>query len=196
MKRVFIASAAFAVVMMSACTTAPQSTESSATGSQVESVAAVTSISDIAYIDVEYAISQSEIFKTEGVALQTKTEKAQDSWSKKDQSLQADAASLQDRYQRGLITTNNAQAEQEKIQQRAATFQTSMQKEAQQLEEENAVFSNKVNDLVRRAVDEINADKRYKMVINASALIDADTTLNITNRVIEVVNSLYAADKK
>ena len=43
---------------------------------------------------------------------------------------------------------------------------------------------------------EINADKRYKLIINASALIDADTTLNITPAVLKKVNELYAADKK
>ncbi|MFI3293521.1 MAG: OmpH family outer membrane protein [Rikenellaceae bacterium] len=194
MKRVFIACATFALFMNVACTTnAPQATSTDSTTEQSSVVA--TSTSDIAYVDVEYALSQSEIFKTEGVALQQKTEKAQTSLSSREQKLQSDAAALQDKYQRGLITTANAQAEQEKIQQRAVSFQTSAQKELQQLEEENTVFSNRINDLVRRAVDQINSDKKYKMIINASALIDADTTLNITTRVIEVVDELYAADK-
>ena len=45
------------------------------------------------------------------------------------------------------------------------------------------------------AVEEINADNKYKLIINASALIDADTTLNITPAVLAKVNELYAADK-
>ncbi len=195
MKRVFIACATFALFMNVACTTTTPQTDSKVSASEASPVT-VTSSSDIAYIDVEYALSQSEIFKTEGVALQQKTEKAQTSLSSREQKLQADATALQDKYQRGLITTANAQAEQEKIQQRALSFQTTAQKELQQLEEENAVFTNKINDLIRRAVDQINSDKRYKMIVNASALIDADTTLNITPRVIEVVDELYTADKK
>ena len=39
-------------------------------------------------------------------------------------------------------------------------------------------------------------DKRYKLIINASALIDADTTLNITPAVLAEVNRLYAEDRK
>ncbi len=45
-------------------------------------------------------------------------------------------------------------------------------------------------------MQQINADRKYKLIINASALIDADTTLNITPAVLQKVNELYAADKK
>ena len=51
-------------------------------------------------------------------------------------------------------------------------------------------------DLLHRAVQEINSGKKYKLILNASALIDADTTLNITPAVLAKVNELYAADKK
>ena len=42
----------------------------------------------------------------------------------------------------------------------------------------------------------INADGRYKLIVNASALIDADSTLDITPAVLAKVNELYAADKQ
>ena len=45
-------------------------------------------------------------------------------------------------------------------------------------------------------MQDINADKKYKMIVNSTALIDADTTLNITPAVLAKVNELYAADKK
>ncbi len=151
---------------------------------------------DIAYVQVEAVLAQSDLYKNEGAVLQEKTQKAQDSWAKREQSLQAEAAKLQERYEKGLITSRDAQAQQESIQKRVAAYQTSAQKEAQTLDEENFVFTNRAQDLLQRAVDEINADKRYKLIINASALIDADTTLNITSAVLEKVNELYAADKK
>ena len=45
-------------------------------------------------------------------------------------------------------------------------------------------------------MQDINAGKKYKLIINSTALIDADTTLNITPAVLAKVNELYAADKK
>lgn len=150
---------------------------------------------DIAYVHVEAVLAESDLYKNEGAALQEKTQKAQSSWAQREKNLQAEAAKLQEKYQKGLITTNDAQAQQENIQRRIVSYQNSAQKEAQVLDEENYVFTNRAQDLLQRAVAEINADKKYKLIINASALIDADTTLNITSVVLAKVNELYAADK-
>ena len=48
---------------------------------------------------------------------------------------------------------------------------------------------------MQRAIDEINADGAYKMIVNASALLDASEDLDITSVVLAKVNELYAADK-
>ncbi len=189
MKRVFIACAAFATLAFASCNT---STNSAA---EATSEVTTTQSSDMAYVSVEAVLAQSEIFKTEGVSLQAKTEKAQKDWAQKEQNLQSQAAKLQEKYQRGLITTANAQTEQKSIERRVASFQSTTQKEMQALDEENRVFSNRTQDLLMRAVKEVNKDKKYKFIINASALIDADTTLNITNTVLEVVNKLYTEEK-
>ena len=67
---------------------------------------------DIAYVRVEYVIAESEIYKTEGIALQEKTQKAQNSWAQKEQNIQYEATQLQEKYQKGLITTADAQKQQ------------------------------------------------------------------------------------
>lgn len=57
------------------------------------------------------------------------------------------------------------------------------------------VMLNRTRDLLMRAIEQINSSKEYRMIINASALIDADTTLDITPRVLEVMNDLYKKEK-
>lgn len=151
---------------------------------------------DVAYVQVEAVLAQSDLFLNEGKALQEKTEKAQQSWTKKQQGLQYEAAQLQEKYQKGLITSFDAQKQQEALQRRAANMESAMQKEGQTLDEENFVFTNRGRDLLMRAVKEVNADGRYRMIVNASALIDADSTLDISDAVLQAVNKLYAADKK
>ena len=158
--------------------------------------AAQTGAGELAYVQVEAVLAQCDLYQKEGAALQEKTQKAQKSWAQREQSLQAEAAQLQEKYQKGLITTNDAQAQQQSIEKRAAAYQNSVQKEAQALDEENFVFNNRAQDLIMRAVQAINAEKKYKMIVNASALIDADTTLNITALVLDKVNELYAIDQK
>ena len=150
---------------------------------------------DIAYVRAEYVIAESEIYKTEGVALQEKTQKAQNSWAQKEQNLQYEATQLQEKYQKGLITTADAQKQQTAIEKKITNYQTSAQKEAESLDEENFVFTNRTQDLVLRAIQAINAEKKYKMVINSSALLDADPALDISDAVLAKVNELYAAEK-
>jgi len=185
----------FTALIAAAAMTACDKQHSAANSADAEQPAAGAIAGDIVYVHVDAVLAESDLFKNEGAALQEKTQKAQNSWAQREKNLQAEAAKLQEKYQKGLITTNDAQAQQESIQRRVASYQNSAQKEMQTLEEENFVFSNKAQDLLQRAVDEINADRKYKLIINASALIDADTTLNITPAVLAKVNELYAADK-
>ena len=150
---------------------------------------------DLAYVRVDYVLAQSEIYKTEGVALQEKTLKAQNSWAQKEKNLQLEAAQLQEKYQKGLITTADAQKQQQSIEKRATNFQTNTQKEAQTLDEENYVFQNRTTDLIMRAIKEVNADGKYKMIVNATSLLDAAESLDISETVLAKVNEMYAAEK-
>lgn len=181
-----------AALVLAACGTKTTEQSEAAT----ETVAQQVVSSDIAYVQVEAVLAQCDLYMTEGVALREKTEKAQKSWAQREKSLQAEAAQLQEKYEKGLLTSRDAQSQQESLQKKAASYQTNAQKEAQTLDEENYVFTNRAQDLLQRAVQDINGEKKYKLIINASALIDADSTLNITSAVLAKVNELYAADKK
>ena len=167
-------------------------TETVAEAGEVKSVAG----SDLAYILVEKVMVENDLYQQEGLPLEEKTRKAQEGWAKKQQNLQWEANQLQEKYQKGLITSFDAQKQQESLQKRAVNLENTMQKEGASLEEENMVMLNRNRDLLMRAVEQINADKKYKMIMNASALIDADSTLDITATVLEVVNKLYAEEKE
>ena len=182
--------------LVAACAMTACGTKTTETAAAAEEATREIGSSDIAYVQVEAVLAQCDLYLNEGAALQEKTQKAQKSWAQKEQNLQSEAAQLQDKYQKGLITTNDAQAQQQSIEKRVAAYQSSAQKEAQALDEENFVFTNRAQDLLHRAVQDINAGKKYKLIINSTALIDADTTLNITPAVLAKVNELYAADQK
>ena len=167
-------------------------------------------------------MASSKLFASEGSALETKVKEfqqraatAQEGWAKKEQNLaneynklQADAIKLQQDYEKGLITTLNAQQKQEDLQKKGESIQTRMnslqstvQTEGQKLQEEElalaeeqSVLMNRFQKLTRLALDEINADKRYKMIVNAVSVVDADPTLNISDVVLKKVDELYEAN--
>lgn len=190
MKRLFIAALAFLAIVgcKENAKSADVATEQAATEVAAEG--------DLAFVNVDYVLAESDIFKSEGIALRDKTEKTQQKWAKKEQNLQNEINQLAEKYQKGLITTRNAQEKEQELQKRAASMQTAAQKEGKELEEESIVFQNRMNDLLMRAIQEINADKKYKMIVQASALLDADESLNITEKVLAKVNELYKAEKE
>ena len=189
MKKVLFA--ALALTFAVSCNNAPKTTATEATAETKTEVGA----SDLAFVRTDAVFAESDIFKTEGVALQAKNEKTQKELAEKEQRLQNEMVQLQQKYQKGLITTIEAQQKEESIQKRVAAYQESAQKQLRALEEENMVFQNRMGDLMQRAIDQINADGAYKMIVNATALLDASEELDITSIVLEKVNELYAADK-
>ena len=188
---------------------------------EVNGVECVTS-GDVVFIDLDYIMAASKFNAKEGVELETKMQNfqqksitTQENWKKKEQSLaneynklQAEAAKLEEDYAKGLITTLNAQKKQEEIQTKANSIQTKMnnfqatvQKEGQELQveeqnlnEEYMVLMNRFKDLVNKAIEEVNADRRYKMIINAVSVVDANPELNISDLVLERVDALYEAE--
>ena len=100
--------------LVAACAMTACGTKTTETAAE-EEVAREVGSSDIAYVQVEAVLAQCDLFLNEGAALQEKTQKAQKSWAQKEQNLQAEAAQLQEKYQKGLITTNDAQAQQQSI---------------------------------------------------------------------------------
>ena len=189
MKKVLFA--AVALVLAVSCNNAPKTTDTADAAEAKTEVGAT----DLAFVRTEAVFAESEIFKTEGVALQAKNEKTQKNLAEKEQKLQNEMVQLQEKYQKGLITTIEAQRKEQDIQKRVAAYQENAQKQLRALEEENLVFQNRMSDLMQRAIDEINADGAYKMIVNASALLDASEDLDITSVVLAKVNELYAADK-
>ena len=189
MKRIFIAALAFLAIV--GCKENKQNTETAE-----KSTTEVVAEGDLAFVNVDYVMAESDIFKTEGIALRDKTEKTQQKWAKKEQSLQNEINQLAEKYQKGLITTRNAQEKEQELQKRAASMQTAAQKEGKELEEESIVFQNRMNDLLMRAIQDINADKKYKMIVAATALLDADESLNLTEKVLAKVNELYKTEKE
>ncbi len=156
--------------------------------------ATITS-SDIAFVKADSLLVMSDIYLTEGVALQKKLEAAQHSCAKKEQGFQYEAAQLQEKYQKGLITTLKAQETEESLNKRVQNYQQSMQKEAAVLDEENFVLQNRINMLVAEAIEEINKDGKYKLILNSSALLDGSQALDITQDLLKIVNEKYAAEK-
>lgn len=224
MKKSILFIVALSSLLASCAGTSTNKEEATATSSDTTEVRTVECVAsgDVVFVDLDYIMASSKLFASEGSTLETKVKEfqqraatAQEGWAKKEQNLaneynklQADAIKLQQDYEKGLITTLNAQQKQEDLQKKGESIQTRMnslqstvQTEGQKLQEEElalaeeqSVLMNRFQKLTRLALDEINADKRYKMIVNAVSVVDADPTLNISDVVLKKVDELYEAN--
>ena len=93
MKKVLFA--ALALVFAASCTNAQKATTTPAEAETKSEVKA----GDLAFVRTDAVFAESEIFKTEGVALQSKNEKTQKDLAQKEQKLQNEMVQLQEKYQ-------------------------------------------------------------------------------------------------
>lgn len=176
---------------------------------------------DVVYVDVDAMFKSSKIFANEGKPLEEKVaafqKKAMDkqeeltqlgqSIAYEENKIAQEGNKLQSDYSKGLITTLNAQAKGQELEKRAQNLQANaaafqqkqqkageeLQKEEQALAEEHAVLENRFSELLKQAIAEINADGRYKMIINAMMVVDAAEGLNISSLVLNKIDELYEA---
>ncbi len=160
---------------------------------------------DIVYLDFAYLSVNSKFYKNEGVAFETKladfqskAQKTQQSWQNKEQALATEAQKVQDDYNKSMITSITAQQKMEDIERRAAEYQQKMQREGENLAkeegniyEEQRVLDTRFMKLVELAVDNINVDGRYKMIVRKDVVVDANEQLNITALVLAEMDKLY-----
>lgn len=224
MKKTLLFVCAIAAMLVSCGDKEAKSTTATGTSEEVvvlpDSTECVKS-GDIVYIDLDAMFKSSKIFLNEGKPLeervqayQQKVAAAQEEWAKREQGLayeqnklQQDGAKLQSDYQKGLITTLNAQTKSQELEKRSqnlqaniASFQKKTQEEGealqledQQLGEEYVVLENRFSELVKKAIDEINADGRYKMIVNSMMVVDSADGLNISSLVLAKIDELYEA---
>ena len=224
MKKSILFVVALSSLFASCAGTSTNNEDKVATSSDTTEVRTVECVAsgDVVFVDLDYIMASSKLYATEGSALEAKVKEfqqrattAQEGWAKKEQNLaneynklQSDAMKLQQDYEKGLITTLNAQQKQEDLQKKGESIQTRMnalqstvqtegqklQEEEMALTEEQAVLMNRFQQLTRLALDQNNADKRYTMIVNAVSVVDADPTLNISDVVLKKVDELYEAE--
>ena len=194
MKKVFaIALAAFA---LAACKNANNNAAAGSTaaagGQNVETVY------DIAFVNMDSLVTAYNRFIDLSTAFEAKATKAQNDLEARARTLQNEMVSFEDRINKGLMTSRDAQAEQTRLQTRAQQFETDRQNRMNELAEEEQVMTNQVLYAITEYVAKFNTDYRYKMILTTSGgapIMHADPALNITAEVLKGLNEEYAAEK-
>ena len=125
------------------------------------------------------------------------TKKAEDarlSLNTKAKQLQKELADFQNKINNNaFLSRERAEQEASRLQKKQAEIQMHGETLENEFLAEQQKLSLQLKDSINMAIREINKDKRFSMVLSTSSLTDnvlyVDDTLNITNEVLEFLNS-------
>lgn len=203
MKKILIALAALSLGIV-AC----NNTENAGNNSAVEPIAvdSLATTGRVAYFYVDKVVAQYNFAQDKQAEFQKKYDAATKQLSSTEtainkdyQKLQQQVVELNEKAQKVLITSADYQKEMErlageeqKIQNRIASFQAEMQKVQNELAEEEMVVTNQIMDNVSKYVQQLNANYSYDVIIAStvgSPVFHANPLLDLTDTIIKGLNS-------
>ncbi|MDD3108746.1 MAG: OmpH family outer membrane protein [Alistipes sp.] len=153
----------------------------------------------IAYFNIDSLISKYAMYEDLRAAYEVKAKKAETTVNAQGRSLEKDLRDYQEKIQKGLVTSSQAQALEESLNKKQQAFVQHRDKVMNELAEEEQVLMNRIHYSILEYVKGFNSDLRFKMILSTTSggpVINADPSLDLTSVLLEGINQQYAADKK
>lgn len=158
-----------------------------------------TSPGDIVFIQVDSLIQNYDMFHDLSSEFNTKAQAIQDDLSKKGRAWENDAKNFQEKIQKGLLTTVQANNQQNTLAQQQEELRQLIQQREYELQEEEAVMYNRVIDAIQTYLTKYNETKKYALILTTSSsnknVIVGQNSINITQEVLTGLNNEYISNK-
>lgn len=150
----------------------------------------------IAYVNTDSVLNKYELFKKLSKDLEDKQKKAEQSLKSRAEGFQRE---MQD-YQRsaGNLTINQAKALEENLRQKQQNLYMYEQSLTQELMQENNAMNEQLNQKLSEFLKKYGSEHNLELVLaytNRGEVLFANDNLDITNNVVEGLNSEYNAEK-
>ena len=156
---------------------------------------------EIVYFNLDRVLEEYDMANDLRSVVETKVNSINQEVTRRQNKLQKDANSFQDKLNKGLMTQSTAQVQYQKLQEQEASFNTYAQQKQQEILEEQQVMLNQISDAIKTFVDEYNAQMGYAMIIASQGdilpvpVVTGDESLDITDALIEGLNAAYIKEK-
>lgn len=170
--------------------------KSSSTGSSVYSG---TTAEGIVYVNIDSIIFNFDMFSDRRNDLMTKQKSAEAEMTSKSSQYEKGVKDYQDKVSKGLVTrATAAQMEQGLLQQQQELVNLRDKLQSDLMEEEQ-VMNRQVLDYITKFLEANKSEYNYQFILGksfGSVVLYSDSTLDITNRVLEALNKKYQSEKK
>ena len=133
--------------------------------------------------------------------VETKVNSINQEVTRRQNKLQKDANSFQDKLNKGLMTQSTAQVQYQKLQEQETSFQNYAAQKQQEINEEQSVMMNQIADAIKTFVDKYAEEQGFAMVLTTQGdvlpapVVCGDPDLDITQAIIDGLNEEYVKEK-
>ena len=156
---------------------------------------------EIVYFNLDRVLEEYDMANDLRSVVETKVNSINQEVTRRQNKLQKDANSFQDKLNKGLMTQSTAQVQYQKLQEQEASFNNYAQQKQQEILEEQQVMLNQISDAIKTFVDEYNAQMGYAMIVASQGdilpvpVVTGEERLDITDALIEGLNAAYIKEK-
>ena len=155
----------------------------------------------IVYFNLDKVIQGYDMANDLSSVVQTKIQSISEELNRRQNRLQNDANSFQEKINKGLLTSSVAEVQYQKLQQQDQEFQQYAAQKQQEMSEEQQVMLNQIADAINTYIQKYNETKQFAMIISTQGdilpapVVIADPELDITEELIAGLNEEYIKTK-
>ena len=155
----------------------------------------------VVYFNLDTVIKEYDMANDLSSVVETKVQGINQEVTRRQNRLQSDVNSFQEKVNKGLLTSSVAEAQYQKLQQQDQEFQQYAAQKQQEIYEEQTVMQNQIADAIKTFIDAFNAEKQYAMSIATQGdilplpVVAGDADLDITEEIVAGLNAEYIKTK-
>jgi outer membrane protein len=152
----------------------------------------------IAYVNIDTVIFKFDMFNDRREELFTKQKSAEAELNSKGSQYEKGARDYQEKVQKGLVTRATATEMERALLQQQQDLVALRDKLQSNLMEEEQVMNRQVLEYITKFLEENKSEYNYQYIIGksfGSVLLYSDTSMDITQKVLDALNKKYQADK-
>ncbi|MCQ2146922.1 MAG: OmpH family outer membrane protein [Bacteroidales bacterium] len=183
----------FGAVSCTNTATAPAAAESTETTANLKGA--------IVFFNLDRVLNEYDMANDRRSEVEAKVKGISDEVNRRGNKLQKDVDTFAEKYQKGLLTSSVAEAQNQKLQQQQAEFQNYALQKEQEINEEQQVMLNQIADAIKTYLDSFQAEKGFAMILTTQGDIlpqpvaVGDASLDVTDQIIAGLNAEYVKTK-
>ena len=155
----------------------------------------------IVYFDLDRVLQEYDMANDLRSVAETKINSINQEVNRRGSKLEKDIKAFQDKINKGLMTQSVAEIQGKKLQDQQNNFQQYAAQKQQEIAEEQQVMMHQIADAIKTFIDGYNAEKGYAMILTTQGdilpapVVAADSSLDITDDILEGLNAAYVKSK-